>query len=86
MRPFPALVIFIAMFSLAASLLPVEAQVQTDGGNVFSRACATCHQTGQTQIPTPEALRAFTPEAIVNALTNGKMSQQGSALSAAERT
>ena len=33
----------------------------------------------------PDALRAYTPEAIVNALTNGKMAAQGATLTTAER-
>jgi len=55
------------------------------GDAVFARVCATCHQTGQTAVPPPEALRALSPEAIVNSLTIGKMTVQGAGLSAAER-
>jgi len=55
------------------------------GDAVFARACATCHQAGQTAVPPPDALRAYTPEAIVNALTNGKMAAQGATLTTAER-
>jgi polyvinyl alcohol dehydrogenase (cytochrome) len=65
---------------------PATNTPQVDGSAVFKQACASCHQPGQTGTPTPEALRAFSPEAIVNALTNGKMSLQGAALSAGERT
>ena len=55
------------------------------GAAVFTRACASCHQPGQTAVPPPDALRALTPEAIVNSLTNGKMAVQGSTLTPAER-
>jgi polyvinyl alcohol dehydrogenase (cytochrome) len=55
------------------------------GDAVFTRACATCHQAGQTAVPPPDALRAYAPEAIVNALTNGKMAAQGATLTTAER-
>jgi polyvinyl alcohol dehydrogenase (cytochrome) len=55
------------------------------GDAVFARACATCHQAGQTAVPPPDALRAYTPEAIVNALTNGKMAAQGATLTTADR-
>src|SRR5262245_46116800 len=60
------------------------------GDAVFTRACASCHQaaqaqTGQTKVPTPDDLRAYTPEAIVNALTNGKMAVQGATLTTADR-
>jgi len=57
-----------------------------NGSAVFDRACATCHQTGQDKAPTPDVLRTFTPEAILNSLVNGKMTVQGSALTGAERS
>src|SRR6185295_15910086 len=44
-----------------------------------------CHRVGEKEIPAPDQLRAIPPEAIVNALTIGKMSTQGAALSPAER-
>jgi polyvinyl alcohol dehydrogenase (cytochrome) len=55
-----------------------------NGAAVFERACASCHQVGQGAVPTAEALRALTPEAIVNSLTIGKMAVQGATLTAAE--
>jgi len=55
-----------------------------NGQTVFERSCATCHVDGSSA-PAPAALRQFTPEAIVNALVNGKMVVQGSSLSDAER-
>src|SRR4030095_11307956 len=55
------------------------------GDALFARACASCHQAGQTAVPPPDALRAYSPEAIVNALTNGKMAAQGATLTTAER-
>ena len=59
---------------------------QSNGAAVFERACANCHQPNQTTVPPPDALRALAPEAIVNSLTNGKMSVQGASLTAAERS
>jgi len=56
------------------------------GDAVFARACVSCHQAGQTAVPPPEALRALSPEAIVNSLTIGKMAVQGAGLTAAERS
>src|SRR5918993_4821858 len=55
-----------------------------NGQAVFDRACASCHVEGSSA-PAPAALRQFTPEAILNALVNGKMAVQGSSLSEAER-
>jgi polyvinyl alcohol dehydrogenase (cytochrome) len=66
-----------------ASAQPAAA---ASGADVFKRACANCHQEGQTAVPPPDAMRALTPEAIVNSLVNGKMAAQGAALTAAERS
>ena len=61
------------------------AQQPPAGDAVFARACASCHKPGQTEVPPPDALRAYTPEAIVNSLTNGKMAVQGATLTTADR-
>lgn len=55
------------------------------GEAVFTRACATCHKPGQNEVPPPDALRAYSPEAILNSLTNGKMAAQGATLTTADR-
>ena len=71
---------------LAVPAAALAQQPQPPAGDaLFTRACATCHQAGKTDVPTPDALRAYTPEAIVNALTNGKMAAQGATLTTAER-
>lgn len=72
-----------------------------DGEAIFRRVCAACHlglaQMGGAAGVNPyagaglghalprELLHSYPPEAIVNALTNGKMQAQGAALSPAER-
>ena len=78
------LVLGIASAALAQQ--PPAAAGQPDGAAVFKRACASCHQPGQTAVPPPDALRALTPEAILTALTNGKMAVQGATLSPAEHS
>src|SRR5687767_7980163 len=70
---------------LAGTASPAGAQPTPEGAAVFARACANCHAEGQTAAPTPSTLRALGAESILNALTNGRMQQQGSALSADER-
>ena len=76
-------------FVAALLAVPVAATAQPPqppaGDAVFARACASCHQAGQTAVPPPDALRAYTPEAIVNALTNGKMAVQGATLTTPDR-
>ena len=69
----------------AAAQTPPPAPGAASGQAVFDRACATCHDNSNSGAPNREALRLLTPEAIVNALTNGKMQVQGSALSDADR-
>ena len=83
---------FSAFFVLIAlGALPASAQQAAptpgaaDGGAVYDRACAGCHATSGSGAPTREALRVLTPEAILNALVNGRMQVQGSTLSDAER-
>lgn len=82
----------LVLFAGLALAAPAAAQpaaapaAPADGGAVFKRVCASCHQAGQTTVPPPEVLRALTPEAIVNSLVNGKMAAQGAGLSAAEHS
>ena len=78
------MVLLLASPGLVSAQQPPQAPV--NGAAVFERACASCHQAGQTAVPPPEALRALTPEAIVNSLTNGKMAVQGATLTAAEHS
>jgi len=81
---------FIVLSSVVvASLVPIVAHGQAnapDGAAVFTRACAGCHKPGQAEVPAPEVLRTLTPESIINSLTNGKMSVQGSSLTAGSST
>src|SRR5687767_15969335 len=53
------------------------------GKAVFDRTCAGCHANGTG--PSVEAVRQMAPDTIVNALTNGRMQEQGSTLTPAER-
>src|SRR5688500_2328245 len=64
----------------AAGTQPAAASGQA----VYDRVCAACH-AGGSGAPTRDILRELTPEAIHNALVNGKMRDQGSTLSDAER-
>ena len=57
---------------------------QPDGAATFKRACASCHEMAQTGVPSLDTLRSLAPEAIVTALTNGKMAVQGAGLTIAE--
>jgi polyvinyl alcohol dehydrogenase (cytochrome) len=57
-----------------------------DGAAVFARACRACHDGAiDSRAPGEAALRARTPQAIIEALLTGPMRLQGSRLSGLER-
>jgi polyvinyl alcohol dehydrogenase (cytochrome) len=61
---------------------------EPDGRALFTAKCAGCHTANPdatNRAPTPEALRARSPEAIIDALTGGAMRYQGLSLSGVER-
>ena len=70
---------------LIALAVPARAQQAPNGEAVFKQSCASCHREGQSDVPTRDALRQMTPEAIYNALTLGRMVLQATALSDDER-
>jgi polyvinyl alcohol dehydrogenase (cytochrome) len=93
-------VALVGQLSLAVLPLPAQAEIQAQlpqasGEAVFQRICAACHlslQSDPTSSAPPgiravprELLRQFTPEAILNTLTNGKMQAQAASLTARER-
>ena len=84
-------IIVVAIFltvGLAVTGQPSQAPApaQINGAAIFDRSCASCHRVGEKDVPAPELLRTLAPEAIVTALTIGKMSAQGASLSVAERS
>lgn len=59
----------------------------TAPAQVFEKHCATCHENPALGgVPQRAALSALHSEAILRALTDGKMQQQGKALTPAERS
>ena len=55
-----------------------------DGGAIFARNCASCHDGAEgSRAPSPEVLKRRSPEAILSALTAGGMRPQGGRLSGA---
>ena len=59
---------------------------QPDGEQVFTQSCASCH-TGapDSRAPSLDALKARTPQAVIESLLTGAMRPQGSRLSGPER-
>src|SRR5262245_33243669 len=82
-----ALVVFLRVLGLL--LVLATAAAGQDGAAVFQANCVTCHAAAdaaqQGRNPSIDTLRRLTPEAILNALLNGKMRIQAVALSDAER-
>ena len=78
------------MESFAASgvsvliLMWAGAAFAQDGGAVYQKRCAQCHDEGVARAPQLSAMKLMTPERVLAALTNGKMAEQGKALTAAE--
>lgn len=74
-------------------LLPTAAAAQAaEDEALFTQFCAACHTaqpgapgSANERAPTVAVLKTFTPESVLNALTNGKMQPQGSVLSEAQR-
>ena len=81
----------IAVVAAAAALVFAAAGArpraqEPDAATVFRNSCAMCHDgSGATRAPAPDALRARSPESIVDALTGGAMRYQGLGLTGSER-
>lgn len=87
MRYIVTILAMVLLLGIAVTAQPQQppVQAQPNGSAIFDRSCASCHKAGEKEVPAPEMLRAMPPEAIVNALTIGKMSTVGAGLSLAER-
>jgi len=63
-----------------------DAQGRPDGEQVFKQSCASCHSGApESRAPSPDALKARTPQAVIESLMTGAMRLQGSRLSGPER-
>jgi polyvinyl alcohol dehydrogenase (cytochrome) len=81
------IIIVVVGVGLAAASAGIASAQSPDGAAVFQRACAMCHAqpAPDSRAPDREALGRFAPEAILTALTTGKMFRQGSELTDPER-
>jgi len=65
---------------------PQNPPAPNTGSDLFARECAACHQAGNNdRAPSLAALRQLAPEAILTALTTGRMAAQAQRLSPADR-
>jgi polyvinyl alcohol dehydrogenase (cytochrome) len=73
---------------VVAWTVQVAVAQEPDGRALFTAKCAGCHTANPeaaNRAPTPEAMRARSPESIIDALTGGAMRYQGLSLSGVER-
>src|SRR4249919_3449130 len=70
------------MLTLILALGLVQTQ---SGATVYENRCATCHAGTDPRTPTLASLKQKTPQAIVDALNNGVMRQQGADMTDAEK-
>ncbi|HXC59681.1 MAG TPA: PQQ-binding-like beta-propeller repeat protein, partial [Steroidobacteraceae bacterium] len=81
----------LAMVGLAFTVPCLAAQLPEEE-QIFTTQCALCHQdkaaaagTPNERAPTRAQLQQFAPEAVITALTTGKMQPQGAALTETQR-
>lgn len=78
--------ISIWLVGLYTSGLLAQTQQNSGGSELFARECATCHHAGNNdRAPSLQALRGLAPEAILTAITTGRMAAYGQPLSLAGR-
>src|SRR5215472_10038151 len=71
--------------SIATGELAV-AQQPPQGAAIYKDQCAVCHEnSAKTRAQSPAALRLMSPENILLSLESGRMKDQGTLLSAAEK-
>lgn len=87
--PLPRCRLSILMAATMVFAVTAASNAQTappNGATIFERSCASCHRAGgQSTAPAIDGLRVLAPEAIVTALTTGRMRVQGESLTIAER-
>jgi polyvinyl alcohol dehydrogenase (cytochrome) len=84
MHLYMKMIVAISSGLAASSLFALLAQAPA-GNALFERDCSTCHKAGDARAPSPEALKALSADAVLTALTVGKMTVQAQRLSQGER-
>ncbi len=70
---------------LILSATVVATAATPDGGDLYAKHCASCHEVIALAAQNRALLKNLTPEFIVRSLANGTMHAQGARLQAAER-
>jgi polyvinyl alcohol dehydrogenase (cytochrome) len=74
-----------ALTCAALLLFSVQTISAQDGGAIYQRSCAPCHDHGADRAPTREALRAMSPERVLAAMESGPMISMANRQSEAAR-
>src|ERR1700759_289212 len=84
-RSYIAIAVITGSFCVAGAVSRPRAQ-EPDAAALVKNSCAQCHDgSGATRAAAPDALKARSPESIVDALTGGAMRYQGLQLTGTER-
>ena len=70
---------------LAAASAWAQAPQVPDGGELYKRACAQCHETGVGRAPNRDQFRAMSPDRVLAAMETGSMVTMANNRTAAER-
>jgi polyvinyl alcohol dehydrogenase (cytochrome) len=65
--------LFSAIAVGALLTLPAHGAPAPDGGAIYQKSCAPCHEAGVDRAPNREALRVMTPERVLAAMESGPM-------------
>lgn len=85
LRRIPALAVAGVLLAPGVASSQTKEESQSPQETVFQQHCAVCHNNPATRAPGRASLRVMSPEFVVEALTNGLMKAQGSALAPAQR-
>ncbi len=74
-----------AVLVAVLAAVPFTATAAADGATLYATRCAICHDGQLERAPRPGAMAALSPDAVVAALTDGRMRAVGAGLSPAEK-
>jgi len=73
------------LVTATAMILTAAGAAAQDGGALYSRRCASCHEGGLDRAPDRELLKTMSPERVVAAMETGPMISMATGLAADDR-
>jgi polyvinyl alcohol dehydrogenase (cytochrome) len=83
--PFPGALTRALIRTVASAALMLGCVSAQDGGAIYKRSCAPCHEAGVDRAPTHEALHAMSAERVLAAMESGPMISMANRQSEAAR-